>query len=274
MGTDQDRISTVDKITDYMGDASGTLVGSAVGAVIGGPAGAVAGSVAATAIDHIMSKIGSEIKKRAMGPLEEQRVGKVYTQAKNLISKKINEGEVPRDDDFFNKTCENRSASEELLEGVLSVAKNEYEERKTPYLARLYANILFHEEISRPSANYLLKLSEQITYRQIIILSILGDLELAHQAMPQVNLLKKESYHSVSGMENVAIAAEIFDLYRMSILGSHVAILDSAGINPSALTLVGYGANLFNLMELSHLEPDENLIELQSSVMAFLTGSK
>ena len=99
-------------------------------------------------------------------------------------------------------------------------------------------------------------------------------MQFARTLNPPINPLKKSAYESVSGTENVAIAAEIFDLYRMSILGSSQVILDAGGINPSTLTVVGYGAHLYNLMDLGSMEPDPELIEIQASIMLFLIGAK
>lgn len=67
-----------------------------------------------------------------------------------------------------------------------------------------------------------------------------------------------------------AIAAEIYDMYRMSILDSSEAILDSAEINPSALAIVGYGANLYTLMELHNLEQNSELPTIQAQIIEFL----
>lgn len=261
-----------DGLTEYAGNAAGCLAGAAVGAAIAGPQGALLGSVASTALERIFQKAGNEIKKRALAPLEEQRVGAVYDKAKSIIEQKRQQGEHPRNDNFFDSDDSGRSAGEELLEGTLLAAQREYEEKKEAYLARLYANILFHQEISRPMANHLIKLAEQLTYRQIVILGIVGLFHQIQQETPALKLLKQNAYESVSGMENVAIAAEIFDMYRMSILGSSQVILDSAGINPSTLNIVGYGANLYNLMELNQLEPDSELLKLQPQIISFLTG--
>ena len=60
----------------------------------------------------------------------------------------------------------------------------------------------------------------------------------------------------------------------MSILGSSQVILDAGGINPSTLTVVGYGSHLYNLMDLGSMEPDPELIEIQASIMLFLIGAK
>lgn len=274
MKQDEIKKTLIDNVGEYAGSAAGAVAGGLIGAAIGGPEGAAAGSVAATAIEHMFQNMGSEIKKRTLAPLEEQRVGTVYAKAKELIEEKIAQGKTPRNDNFFVKDSNSRPASEELLEGTLLAAQREHEERKTVYLARLYANILFHPEISRPTANHLIKLAEQLTYRQIAILNNIAAMQLARTLNPPINPLKKSAYESVSGTENVAIAAEIFDLYRMSILGSSQVILDAGGINPSTLTVVGYGAHLYNLMDLGSMEPDPELIEIQASIMLFLIGAK
>lgn len=268
------KMTIIDNISEYAGSTAGAVAGGLIGAAIGGPGGAAAGSVAATAIEHMFQNMGSEIKKRTLAPLEEQRVGTVYAKAKELIEEKIAQGKAPRNDNFFDKDSSSRPASEELLEGTLLAAQREHEEKKTVYLARLYANILFSPEISRPTANHLIKLAEQLTYRQIAILNNIAAMQFARTLNPPINPLKKSAYESVSGTENVAIAAEIFELYRMSILGSSQVILDAGGINPSTLTVVGYGAHLYNLMDLGSMEPDPELIEIQASIMLFLIGAK
>lgn len=274
MKQDEIKKTIIDNVGEYAGSAAGAVAGGLIGAAIGGPEGAAAGSVAATAIEHMFQNMGSEIKKRTLAPLEEERVGTVYAKAKELIEEKIARGKTPRNDNFFVKDSNSRPASEELLEGTLLAAQREHEEKKTVYLARLYANILFHPEISRPTANHLIKLAEQLTYRQIAILNNIAAMQFARTLNPPINPLKKSAYESVSGTENVAIAAEIFDLYRMSILGSSQVILDAGGINPSTLTVVGYGAHLYNLMDLGSMEPDPELIEIQASIMLFLIGAK
>lgn len=274
MKQDEIKKTIIDNVGEYAGSAAGAVAGGLISAAIGGPEGAAAGSVAATAIEHMFQNMGSEIKKRTLAPLEEERVGTVYAKAKELIEEKIARGKTPRNDNFFVKDSNSRPASEELLEGTLLAAQREHEEKKTVYLARLYANILFHPEISRPTANHLIKLAEQLTYRQIAILNNIAAMQFARTLNPPINPLKKSAYESVSGTENVAIAAEIFDLYRMSILGSSQVILDAGGINPSTLTVVGYGAHLYNLMDLGSMEPDPELIEIQASIMLFLIGAK
>lgn len=274
MAHEEIKKAIIENTTKYAGSAASTLVGTVLGGAAAGPEGAVIGSLASTAVEHIFEKIGNEISKRTLAPLEEQRVGSTYAAAAKLINEKIAQEDRPRNDNFFEPAAESRSAGEELLEGTLLAAQREHEEKKLAYLARLYANILFNPEISKPIANHLVKLAEQLTYRQIVALGTIGFIRLTQSMNPSINLLKKNAYGSVSGIENVAIAAEIFEMYRMNILGSSDAILDSAGINPSALTVIGYGAHLYNLMELGSLNPDTELQKLQGQILTFLTGAQ
>ena len=117
-------------------------------------------------------------------------------------------------------------------------------------------------------ANQIIKIAEQLTYRQLLILNAIG----THQAVGLP--FKKTAYGAVSGLTNVAIASEIFELYRMSLLSSTQALFDCAGINPSALSITGYGAHIFNLMELHRLVSDAYNVQLLAEIIAFLTGAE
>ncbi len=259
----------IKKAGDYAGATIGSLATTALGTVVAGPVGAVGGAFLGSAIDHAFTKIGEEVSKRALGPSENKRVGTALEGAKLIVSKRMDNGDELRTDGFLESGSGDRAASEELLEGFLLSAQKEYEEKKIPYLSRLYANALFSPEISRPTMNRLLKIADQLTYRQLVILHVLVEMLSARP-----DLLKQESYRSVSGAENVVIASEVYELYRMSLIGSSDAILDAAGINPSSLSVVGFGAHLFNLMELSRMEPDEELRSISVPIESFLAGEK
>lgn len=110
------------------------------------------------------------------------------------------------------------------------------------------------------------KIAEQLTYRQLLILNAIATFQIS--GVP----LKKTAYGSVAGLTNVAIASEVFELYRMSLLSSSSVIFDNAGINPSALSITGYGAHIYNLMELHTLIPDSENIQLMAEITGFLTG--
>lgn len=86
-------------------------------------------------------------------------------------------------------------------------------------------------------ANMLIKIASELTYRQYVILYVVNMFQNpAYDAV-----VKREPYESLSGFKTMTIATEVFDLYRRTLVHSSEALLDAA-INPSKLTLVGYGS--------------------------------
>lgn len=254
---------------ELVSSALGSATGAAIGVAIAGPAGAVGGAVVGTAVEHVTNKIGKEIRDRILSKSEERKVDAVFTEATDLIKKKIEQGCSPRQDGFFNAGENDRSPAEEVFEGVVFAAQRECEEKKEHYFARLYANLAFDKTISRPMANKLIKLAEGLTYRQLLILTTVG----VNQSLGDGGVFKKTAYSHVEGLSAVTVASEVFELYRMSLLGSSDAILDCAGINPSKIRIVGYGALLFNLMELGQPVQEDDTNDLLAEIFAFMTGS-
>ena len=67
------------------------------------------------------------------------------------------------------------SPAVEIAEGMLLAARNEYEEKKLPFFGNLLANIAFDPTIDREQANLLIKIGENVTFRQMCILSVFAD---------------------------------------------------------------------------------------------------
>lgn len=254
---------------ECIGSAAGSTVGALIGGVVAGPAGIVLGSISGTVVEKIMVTCGEEIEKRVLSKREAKKVGTAYLLAQEYIKEKLDQNQKLRDDNFFDAQADERSSAEEILEGTIFAAQREYEERKIVYLAKMYANILFCSDISRPMAGYLIKLAEQVTYRQIVILHAIGSSQMSAKPIQ----MKDAAYSPVEGINNVAIATEIFELYRMSLLSSKNVLFSPAGIVPSKLSVTGYGAHLFNLMELYKLESREKEdLVLLGEILAFMTG--
>ena len=154
---------------DFAGGVAGGFVGT-----LGGPPGIVLGSVTGVAVARSLRRVGEEVEERSLAPRQHARIGGVWTLAAAEIEQRLAEGEEPRRDDFFEAQGGRRADGEELLEGVLRRAGEEYEELKLPFLAHLYAEISFREEISIGYAHHLLRLFDRISYRQLCILAMLG----------------------------------------------------------------------------------------------------
>lgn len=152
--------------------ALGGLAGSAVGLFFGGPEGAIAGGASGAALKEVLSTVG-EIGLRQLSRREEIRIGTAAISAGNTIALRLEAGEELRSDGFFEYEDEgSRSSGHEIFEGVLLKCKNAHEEKKIPYIANIFSNTAFSSDISSDEANYLLRLAESITFRQMCFLSI------------------------------------------------------------------------------------------------------
>jgi hypothetical protein len=89
---------------------------------------------------------------------------------------RLRAGEGLRDDGFFDqpRTEDQRTAAEEVLEGVLSKARDAYEQRKAERIGDLYSFFAVSPDISPPHANYLLELAGRLTYLQLLLLGLFG----------------------------------------------------------------------------------------------------
>jgi len=254
----------IDSVAEYGGVAASAGIGALIGTAIAGPAGSVGGALIGTVAERTILKIGQEIKDRCLSTSEVRKIGSVYDCVKEKINENLTVGKPLRNDDFFDESFGDRSSSDEILEGVLFAAQRESEEKKLTYMASLYANIVFDSSIDRQMANQLIKIASELTYRQLVILSVICAYQDGHITNPP---RLEKSYNSISGLQNVSIATEIYDLYRRSLLFSSDAILDAAGINPSLLAVNGLGNTLHQLMELFTIPSDD----LYISIVNFLS---
>ena len=155
------------------GDMAGAAVGGALG-LIGGPAGIAAGAVGGVLVTRTVKRIGNELSERFLSPRQRLRTGAAFAVAADDIHARLEAGDEPRDDGFFVSRDDHRSSAEELLEGTLLQAADSYEERKVTYLGHFYSSVIFDESVSAGEANFLLRIAESITYRQLVFLSIIG----------------------------------------------------------------------------------------------------
>ncbi|MFT3828408.1 MAG: hypothetical protein QM691_01750 [Opitutaceae bacterium] len=165
------------KLVETAAEMSGGVLGAAVGVSLAGPAGAIAGGAVGPLIAKCLNALGQEVHSRMLGPREIHRIDVTLRTADKLIGDRISQGENVRTDGFFDSLNGNRSAGEEVGEGVLRAAQKEYEERKIPFLAALIASISFDTNVGREQANMLIRLFERLSYRQVRLLAFFGRLE-------------------------------------------------------------------------------------------------
>jgi hypothetical protein len=171
--THEDDKALAGELVEAGGDFAAAAVGGALG-LIGGPVGVPAGAAGGVIATRMFRKVGAQMRRRWLDPREEVRVGGAFALAAAEVARRIEAGEALRSDGFFDASAgRDRSPGEEVLEGVLKAAADAHEERKVPYLANLYAEVAFRDDISLPYANALIRLATRCTWRQLVVLAFL-----------------------------------------------------------------------------------------------------
>lgn len=248
----------IEKGAEIAGGAFAGLAGTATGLVLTGPEGALAGGAAGSSLTAALKWIGQEMSSRLLGPREEQRVGLVYMLAAAEIAERTDAGEQVRRDGFFDTDQTGRSDGEEVWESILLKCQQEPEERKLPYMAHLLANLAFHAEIGAHMAHQIIKTAEQLTYRQLCILKIID-------AKTQYNL-RETDYRKAGKGEFPArlyqLFYEYYDLHNRGYIDSGTGtMLGLTDVNPSAVTLQGFGIVTLELMRLNEI-PEADILPI------------
>ena len=229
--------------------------------LVGGPVGAVAGAAAGPVTARTLRGLAVEFRERVLGHREEVRVGAAIAVASVKIREKLDAGEQPRQDGFFTDEEQNRSTAKEVFEGVILAAQREAEEKKVRFYGNLLANLAFEEDIDRSQGNYLIRLGEQLSYRQLCLLSLFAQNTLVSDEQNHFNL-RVGSYRgrvkagSPIATDKIVLLQEVYDLYQRGILeNGGSAMIDKSDANPSVLSPEGVAVNLYNLMELWEVDP-------------------
>ncbi len=246
-----------EKVTDIIQtgtDIAGATTGAAIGLLIGGPPGAVVGAAAGPTAARTLRELAVEFRERVLGSREEVRVGAVISFASTKINEKLEAGEQPRQDDFFTDAHDNRATAKEVFEGVILAAQREAEEKKVRLYGNLLANLAFEPDIDRSQANFLIRLGEDLSYRQLCLLSLFGQntfLGVNNRLNLRTGSYRNATGTASFGFDLLVLLQEIYDLYQRGIVNNGAdAMIAIADANPSKLSPVGAAINLYNLMEL------------------------
>ena len=224
---------------------SAGAAGAGIGLAIGGPTGALIGSVFGAVLPDVFS--------RKLGAKEKERIEKVAEMAQREIEKRLKAGKKVK------KTL-SRERIGTILEGALLVARDSYEEKKMPLLANLVAVSMF---TNTPEVNQVqaLKNAEQLSYRQLCILAVIG----RNQWYGKLGLNDKSYKGKYEPLprdeERDGVYFDVLSLINDGFLvqmeaDNHHIIghLVLANIIPSRLRLYYPGKLLFNGMQLDNVE--------------------
>jgi len=237
-------------------DLAGTLATTAAGFLVAGPIGAFGGAVSGLVLKQALTKVGADIHDRMLGPRERVRIGAAGAYAIARIERNLGEGKPPRDDGFFEEKKHGRSQAEEVLEGVLLKAKNDHEEKKAQYLGNLFGNVAFDPYLSASEANLILKYAEEMTYRELLCVALLGKSAAFN--------LRASPFPTQVTYTTLGILHELYDLARNDIIrqqapGSDAGeiILELRQIVPAHLSLRAFGQIIYAALGLDEVPHDE-----------------
>lgn len=191
-------------------DLVGSLGGAGIGLLVGGPAGAIVGAALGPTLKHAALVVHS----RFFGK-ERERVGAALGYITADQQQRRNNGEEPREDGFFDWRGDLRPEAEELVEAILRQAAETYEERKLPYLSRVYTAVEFDPTVSAAEALFLVRLAGELTYRQYVALAVYASVDEHGQ---QLNDLRATDEEEAKPLDS-SVMRELDDLANRQLIG-------------------------------------------------------
>jgi hypothetical protein len=142
--------------------------------------GQFVGPVAAPAFTQALRRVSAELETRGLSPWRRNRVRTAWDFAAEAMRGRVAAGQAPRADLFEPQNGDHadddsRTTAEELLEEVVRIAGDAADERKVPYLGRLYASLLFADGVSPSHMRFFCKAFETLTYRQLVALAVIAE---------------------------------------------------------------------------------------------------
>jgi hypothetical protein len=270
-------INPIQRLIEAGSNMTGAAVGGAVGFVLGGAEGAAIGASGGGLLTSVLKTLG-DVAHRNLSDREEIRVGAAAAFAIEKIRTKLEAGEIPRDDGFFQESeKDSRSNAEEIFEGALLKSKNEHEEKKIRIIANIFANIAFYSEISTSEANHILQVAENMTYRQMCFLALFErkaedkDINLATKFFPL------DSYEDTNPIINdLSALQEIYELYNFGLVRQievdsnnnpptfnniYLSLSNLDDVIPDKMQLTDLGKRYYSIMDLFEI-PKEDLEEV------------
>lgn len=230
------------------------------------------GRASGEAVARVLLHVGSEIERWILGPRQQRRIGQAAKAAYAEIQEKLAEGHQARSDGFFAaQEPDGESPAEELLEGVLRTAADEWEQRKVPYIGRIFGRLSFDPTVSPAQGAYLIKLAEGLTFRQVVLLAFWEAAQDATRPYEQGVIMLSVDQSQTGARPDATLLAEMNNLASSGLLGiargdgeivhpgATVGGLESFGtfggsVDLNTVRLTQLGKALYDLMGLANME--------------------
>jgi len=144
---------------------------TAMGLYVAGSAGAVGGAAATPLLAKGLKNVLVDVAVRQMSDREKYRVGTAAAHAVNEIYRRLINGDKPRQDGFFESLDDDRSPAETILDGVLTESRQQWEEKKVPWIANIFVNSAFLD-VEPLTVYRVITMAERMSWRQFVILSL------------------------------------------------------------------------------------------------------
>lgn len=182
--------------------------------------------------------------QRSNSEIESRRSAGAVVVAGNLVQAHINEGGEFRGDDFFRIKTGSQTSADILIDGVLTKAKSQYEERKINLMGAILANGVFDKYLSADDLSWMIESVSSQTYRQLLI--------LAHFCNIETSPWNTENIRQIYNRNPIGYT-EVKTLISLGLLMENQGLGVQIVISPSGRLLVG-ATNL--LVELQHYGDD------------------
>jgi hypothetical protein len=234
-------------------DVAPSVIGALAGTAIAGPAGTIAGAAVAPVIQGLLG----DLAQRALGAQAQARVGEAAIYAVAEIHATVESGGSLRDDGFFGSEP---SSASEILEGVLLAARDSFEEKKVRYLGYLYATIACTDQISTYLANRLIVQAQRLTYRQLVLLAMIGD----PADRPQLPSDIEVPADGQLTLETIGYLHDLNELYQESMIGQAGRPIQTLvrATNAQEMAPVGLGLILAEAMKLDRIPSEDRVARI------------
>lgn len=223
--------------------ASGVIT-LAVGSLIPNPIGAAV-------FDKVMHPIFADFMERLLSTNQKSRIEKVLEDAINKIASRLEKNDIPScKEEFWTEDSNRVSDAKVVLEGILLKARDEYEEKKLPYYSNLIAQMAFDPSWSYQRLNAMIRMFEQLSYRQLQLMALAMQKEEIDT--PQWDVKFKRTPNSFAYYD---LFCEVVNLSNLALFHQPGSLLQMGLGDKQALSPIG--KSMAELMELSTIPQDE-----------------
>lgn len=235
-------------------DLAAQLLGISVTLINPDPVHAFAAPAVVMAARHALDHARELCLSGFLASREKIRLSALEILVRREIKRRIEGGELPREDGFFDEYTPGRSDADEVTEAIFRIAQRDPQERKLPYVASLLASIVFERAVDAGFGHHLVELAGSLSFRKLCILRLAKESARFDLFDRDIGSVGRDK---ISG-ELLSILADIFDLKYRTLLSTGTDMdLNAFEIRPARMLLEKTGILLHDLMGLEKMLPWE-----------------